>query len=96
MQRKIQELNYKKEKNIGIKGFIENLNLGISIAEGKYIARMDADDISLPERFQKQVIFLENNPKISMIGAQIDFINEKNEIIGEKTGALEHEEIVKK
>lgn len=86
----------KKEKNIGIKGFIENLNLGISIAEGKYIARMDADDISLPERFQKQVIFLENNPKISMVGAQIDFINEKNEIIGEKTGALEHEEIVKK
>ena len=85
----------KKEKNIGIKGFIENLNLGISIAEGKYIARMDADDISLPERFQKQVTFLENNPEIFMVGAQIDFINEKNEIIGEKAGALEHEEIVK-
>ncbi len=31
-----------------------------------------------------------------MVGTQIDFINEKNEIIGEKTGALEHEEIVKK
>ncbi len=29
------------------------------MAQGKYIARMDADDISLPERFQKQVIFLE-------------------------------------
>ena len=86
----------KKEKNIGIKGFIENLNLGISIAKGKYIARMDQDDVSLPERFQKQVIFLENNPKISMVGAQIDFINEKNEIIGEKIGALEHEEIVNK
>ena len=86
----------KKEKNIGIKGFIENLNLGISIAKGKYIARMDQDDISLPERFQKQVIFLENNPEISMVGAQIDFINEKNEIIGEKIGALEHEEIVNK
>ena len=51
----------KKEKNIGIKGFIENLNLGISIAEGKYIARMDQDDVSLPERFQKQVDFLEKN-----------------------------------
>lgn len=86
----------KKEKNIGIKGFIENLNLGISIAKGKYIARMDQDDVSLPERFQKQVIFLENNPKISMVGTQIDFINEKNEIIGEKIGALEHEEIVNK
>lgn len=62
MQRKIQELKFiKKEKNIGIKGFIENLNLGISIAEGKYIARMDQDDVSLPERFQKQVDFLEKN-----------------------------------
>ena len=51
----------KKEKNIGIKGFIKNLNLGMSLAKGKYIARMDADDISLPERFQKQVDFLEKN-----------------------------------
>ena len=85
-----------KEKNEGPKGFIKNLNVGLNMAQGKYIARMDADDISLPERFQKQVIFLENNPKISMVGAQIDFINEKNEIIGEKIGALEHEEIVNK
>ena len=79
-----------KEKNEGPKGFIKNLNLGLNMAQGKYVARMDSDDISLPERFQKQVIFLENNPEISMVGAQIDFINEKNEIIGEKTGALEH------
>ena len=86
----------KKEKNEGPKGFIKNLNVGLNMAQGKYIARMDADDISLPERFQKQVIFLENNPEISMVGAQIDFINEKNEIIGEKIGALEHEEIVNK
>ena len=85
-----------KEKNEGPKGFIKNLNLGLNMAQGKYVARMDADDISLPERFQKQVIFLENNPEISMVGAQIDFINEKNEIIGEKIGALEHEEIVNK
>lgn len=85
-----------KEKNEGPKGFIKNLNVGLNMAQGKYIARMDADDISLPERFQKQVTFLENNPEIFMVGAQIDFINEKNEIIGEKAGALEHEEIVKK
>ena len=56
----------KKEKNIGIKGFIKNLNLGISIAKGKYIARMDADDISLPERFQKQVDFLEKNSDFNL------------------------------
>ena len=86
----------KKDKNIGIKGFIENLNLGISIAEGKYIARMDADDISLPERFQKQVDFLEKNPEIIMVGAQLNFINERNKITGEAIGALQNHDIVKR
>ena len=86
----------KKEKNIGIKGFIKNLNLGISIAKGKYIARMDADDISLPERFQKQVDFLENNPEITLLGAQLNLINEQNKITGEAIGALQHRDIVKK
>ena len=86
----------KKEKNIGIKGFIENLNLGISIAKGKYIARMDADDISLPERFQKQVDFLENNPEITLVGAQLNLINEQNKITGEAIAALQHRDIVKR
>ena len=86
----------KKEKNIGIKGFIENLNLGISIAEGKYIARMDQDDVSLPERFQKQVDFLENNPEITLVGAQLNLINEQNKITGEAIAALQHRDIVKR
>ena len=86
----------KKEKNIGIKGFIKNLNLGISIAKGKYIARMDADDISLPERFQKQVDFLENNPEITLVGAQLNLINEQNKITGEAIAALQHRDIVKR
>lgn len=86
----------KKEKNIGIKGFIENLNLGISIAVGKYIARMDQDDVSLPERFQKQVDFLENNPEITLVGAQLNLINEQNKITGEAIAALQHRDIVKR
>jgi len=47
-----------KEKNIGIKGFIENLNSGLKIAKGKLIARMDQDDISLLNRFEKQIKYL--------------------------------------
>jgi len=39
---------------------VKTLNKGIALAKGKYIARMDADDISLPERFEKQVAFLES------------------------------------
>jgi glycosyltransferase involved in cell wall biosynthesis len=52
------------------KGIVFQLNKGIKHASGEYIARMDADDISLPERFQKQIEFLENpeNHKIDVLG----------------------------
>jgi glycosyltransferase involved in cell wall biosynthesis len=46
----------------------DNLNKGIQLAQGKYIARMDADDISLPQRLQRQVDFMERNPEIGMCG----------------------------
>ncbi|SBV94381.1 conserved hypothetical protein [uncultured Dysgonomonas sp.] len=46
------------EKNLGL---IETLNKGLYLAKGKYIARMDADDISMPNRFEVQVNFLERN-----------------------------------
>jgi glycosyltransferase involved in cell wall biosynthesis len=49
------------KQNIGL---TKSLNKGIKIAKGKYIARMDADDISLPERFEKQVAVLEKNTNI--------------------------------
>ncbi|MBC7830312.1 MAG: glycosyltransferase [Chitinophagaceae bacterium] len=52
-------------------GLVTRLNAGIDFATGKYIARMDADDISLPLRFEKQVHFLENNPEIGLCGAWI-------------------------
>jgi glycosyltransferase involved in cell wall biosynthesis len=58
-------------------GLIATLNLGISIAKGKYIARMDADDISLPHRFQKQFDFLEANPSVGVLGTAYQTI-EKN------------------
>ena len=46
----------------------ETLNKGISLAKGKYIARMDADDISLPERLMHQVDFLDSNPDVGVCG----------------------------
>lgn len=60
-----------KEKNTG---YTDSLNYGISIAKGKYIARMDGDDISLPERFQMQFDFLENNPEVLICGTAIQII----------------------
>ena len=60
-----------KEKNTG---YTDSLNYGISIAKGKYIARMDGDDISLPRRFQKQFDFLESNPEVVICGTAIKII----------------------
>lgn len=50
------------------KGLIFQLNKGIELSRGKYIARMDSDDISLPKRFETQFQILENNPEVSVCG----------------------------
>jgi len=52
------------------KGLAYSLNEGISIAKGEYIARMDADDISLPTRFEKQIEFMQKN-EIDVCGSFI-------------------------
>jgi len=50
-------------------GLAESLNLGIRIAQGEYVARLDADDIALPARFNKQVDFLDKNQHIGICGS---------------------------
>ena len=59
----------KNEVNIKL---IDSLNKGIALATGKYIARMDSDDICFPERLEKQVEFMEANPNIGISGAQLE------------------------
>ncbi|MDQ3108542.1 MAG: glycosyltransferase [Bacteroidota bacterium] len=67
------------ERNLGL---IVSLNKGIQLAKGKYIARMDADDIALPQRFKKQVEKMESDPGIAVLASFVDFINEDGEITG--------------
>ncbi|MDO5012825.1 MAG: glycosyltransferase family 2 protein, partial [Pseudomonadota bacterium] len=50
-------------------GLIAVLNQGLDLCTGEYIARMDSDDISHPERFQLQVEYLDANPNVGVIGA---------------------------
>jgi glycosyltransferase involved in cell wall biosynthesis len=52
-------------------GLINVLNHGLELARGKYIARMDADDIALPERFNKQVEYLEQHPDCGVCGTAV-------------------------
>lgn len=58
------------------KGLIATLNEGIEKAKGKYIARMDQDDISLPNRFEEQLKFLEKNPEIGVCGTWVEVFGE--------------------
>lgn len=56
-------------------GYVPRLNQGIALAKGEYIARMDADDISLPHRFTKQVTYLDSHKKIAVVGSSASTID---------------------
>lgn len=56
-------------------GVIAALNKGIKLTQGKYIARMDADDVSLPERLARQVDFLETHPEIGVLGTLVQIMD---------------------
>lgn len=58
------------------------LNQGLSLANGELIARMDADDISLPKRLEKQILYLKENPDCSLVGCQTEFIFNKRKPSG--------------
>lgn len=65
------------EKN---SGQTYSLNRGLSLARGKYIARIDADDIALPNRLEEQVKFLESNPDYGLCGCWVQYINDVNKL----------------
>ena len=58
------------------------LNYALNLVKTKYMARMDADDYSYPTRFEKQIKFLEDNPKYVMVGCRVEMVdNEDKKII---------------
>ena len=67
------------KENIGL---TKSLNKGLAIAKGQYIARMDADDISSPERFERQYHYLEDHPDVIVLGTNIKYIGKKLPIKG--------------
>ncbi|PSU82830.1 glycosyl transferase [Photobacterium kishitanii] len=71
--------NYISFKNIKIyhtenQGIIKSLNYALSLADGEYIARMDADDIAYEDRISKQVSFLNENKDVWLCGSQVELI----------------------
>jgi hypothetical protein len=58
------------------KGRAESLNAGIGLANGKYIARMDADDIALRIRLEEQIRFMEEHPDVGLLGGAFELISD--------------------
>lgn len=62
-------------------GLVKSLNKAVRYAHGEYIARQDADDISLPNRLELQLEFLEKHPEVALIGTGVYVINENGETV---------------
>lgn len=74
----ISKINDKRIRYFKIKGYINSLNFGIEQARGEYIARMDSDDISYPQRLEEQVNFLDNNLDVSLCSTLVEYFGLTN------------------
>lgn len=86
----ILEQYQKKDNRIKIIRNKKNMKLAASLnhclkeAKGVYIARMDDDDLSIPERLEKQVVFLNDNPEYSVVGSNAQ-ISDGKKIVGSRS-----------
>ena len=77
-------------------GITKSLNNAINLVQGKYIARMDADDISMPTRLEKQYQFMETHPEIAVCGSRALIIDEDGDAIRNDRVVCTHENIEKR
>lgn len=68
---------YKNDKNLGI---AQSRNRLLELAKGEYLAIFDHDDISLPDRLEKQVAYLNANPFVGVVSGWLQYIGERNKI----------------
>jgi glycosyltransferase involved in cell wall biosynthesis len=81
--------------NSGNLGITKALNIGLQLAQGEYVARMDCDDISLIDRLLIQANFLDINPDITVVGSYMDMIDaEGNDLDYQYKYPLNHHDIV--
>ncbi len=77
------------------RGLVASLNEGIAKAQGKYIARMDQDDISLPTRFEKQIDLLEKDADLVLCGTWATIIDSDGTCLKNSSIRIKHEDIMK-
>lgn len=78
------------------KGLAARLNECIDLAQGKYLARMDQDDVSYPTRFERQVAALQNDSELDLLATRVITIDENNAVTGLFPCALSHNDICRR
>jgi Glycosyl transferase family 2 len=71
------------ERNLGQ---VPSLNRGLREAQGEYVARLDADDVCLPERLERQVTVLDADPSVALVGTWLDVVDERGRLWGRLRG----------
>ncbi|HVW35844.1 MAG TPA: glycosyltransferase [Pirellulales bacterium] len=74
-------------------GYLQALNEGLGYCSGEFVARMDADDVSLPERFERQIGYLREHPECLVVGSGMLRIDADGDPICEEPMPTAHEEI---
>lgn len=83
----------KNERNLN---GCNNLNKGLSLAKGKYIAKIDNDDWFTPDKLEKQFDFLESHSEVGIVGGTMEIMDEGGRVIGKRTYNQSDEEIRRK
>lgn len=94
--KKIKDKRIKIISNKYNLGLSKSLNKGIGLACGEYIARMDADDVCLPERLVQQLNFLEKNPGISFCGSNVWLVDKTGRRIKKTNLPLNYRDVQEK
>ncbi len=84
------------QEPLGNMGLASRLNQCVRLARGEYIARMDADDVAYPQRFERQVQFLNEHHDIDLLGTGAVIFRGEGEIIGCYPTARSHEAICRR
>jgi glycosyltransferase involved in cell wall biosynthesis len=80
------------EKNLGR---VESYNKGLDMVRGRYLARMDADDFSYPERLARQLAFLKAHSDIAVVGTNVRILDEEGKDVGRRDFPTDHAGILK-
>ena len=80
----------------GNRGLATRLNQCISLARGRYFARMDADDVAYPERLERQVRFLDEHPEVDLLGTRALLFKGEGKPFGLYAKAFDHTEICRR